>query len=171
MISRKQFIQHACPTCNVEYGFLAEKAGHETTCNYCNTTYPIPVGLPVEVRDLSTDPRRTLTAEETAEFYNSPAGRAYLASQVPKTGGALARRVVPAEMVPQDYYTPPAAVQRPIVRPDGDKKVKLSFLKWFGIEVDVDSKTRSAMATTALGGILVGLGAIIAAKCGIKTKA
>ncbi len=59
----------------------------------------------------------------------------------------------------------------PVAPHDDDKKVKLSLGKWIGMEVDTDGKTRSAMATTFLGGLLVALGAIIAAKFGFKSRA
>lgn len=60
--------------------------------------------------------------------------------------------------------------QDPVARQDDDKKVKLNLGKWLGMEVDVDGKTRNAMATTFLGGLLVAIGAIIAAKFGFKSR-
>lgn len=170
MTIRKQLIEHACPICNAEYGFLPEKAGQEAACNRCNTSFIIPEGLPMRMVSVSTDPGRPLTAEETAEFYNSPAGRAYLASQMPSTGGALARRTVQADLIPQAYPGTPEP-RYPVPRHDDDKKVKLGFGKWGGMEVDVDGKTRNAMATTFLGGLLVAIGAVVMAKLGLKSKA
>lgn len=170
MINRKQLIEYACPICNAGYGFLPEKAGSEATCNRCNTNFIVPEGLPSRMVCVSTGRGRPLTEEETAAFYNSPDGRASLARETPHTNGVLARRAVHADLVPDEYEPMPDA-RYPVPRQDNDKKVKLSFLKWFGLEVDVDGKTRNAMATTALGGILVALGAVVMARLGLKSKA
>jgi len=45
MFNRRNLIQHACPTCTTEYWYLAERAGSDTTCRKCNSTYPVPTGL------------------------------------------------------------------------------------------------------------------------------
>lgn len=169
MISRKHFIEHACPTCNVEYGFLPDKAGHETTCNYCNTNFTVPVGLPQRMVDVSTDRGRTPTPEELDAFYNSPAGQAYLANQTP-SGVTLARWTRQSPCVPNPYEPMPDA-HCPVPRRDNGNKIKLWFLKWFGFETVVDRKTSNAMATTALGGVLVALGAVVMARMGMKPKA
>jgi len=160
MFSRRNLIQHACPTCTAEYWYLAERAGSDTTCNKCNSTYAVPTGLPVQLQDVSTNPGRPLTPEETAAFYASH----------PEARAMVPRRTVPSELVAEPYERMPDA-RYPVARHDDDKKVKLSFLKLLGLEIDVDGKTRNAIALTALGGILVGLGAIIAAKFGFKSKA
>lgn len=170
MISRRNLLQHFCPTCDTEFSLLPELSGQVLPCPTCKNSFRVPGGVPVQAPDVSTDTGRPLTPVETAEFYNSPARQAYLARKMPNANGALARRTVQADLVP-DAYGPMPDARYPVPRRDNDKKVKLWFLKWFGIEVDVDPKTRSAMATTALGGILVALGAVVMAKLGLKSKA
>jgi hypothetical protein len=168
MISRRNLIGHFCPTCDTEFTLLPELAGQELPCPTCKNSFRVPQGLPARTLDVTNDPGQPLTAEETAAFFNSPAGQAYLARKA--NGGALARRTVRADLVP-DACEPMPDTRCPAPARDNDKKVKLWFLKWFGIEVDVDGKTRSAMATTALGGILVALGAVVMAKLGLRSKA
>ncbi len=165
MISRRNLLQHFCPTCDTEYTLLPELAGEVLPCMTCKNSFRVPGKAPVPSPDASLNTGLPLTAEETAAFYNSPDGQAYLARKTLNTYGALAWRTVQADLVP-DAYEPMRDARR-----DNDKKVKLWFLKWFGIEVDVDGKTRNAMATTALGGILVALGAVVMAKLGLKSKA
>jgi hypothetical protein len=166
---RKQLIECACPACNAGYGFLPEKAESEATCDHCNTTFTIPVGLPTKMVEVSSDRGRPLTPEETMAFYNSPAGRAYLASQAP-SGSTLARRAAPAGMVPPDHYMP-TTVSPQMVQQTTGNTIKIWFLKLFGFETVVDQKTSNAMATTALGGVLVALGAVVMARMGMKPKA
>ncbi len=169
MISRRNLLQHFCPSCDTEFTLSPELSGQVLPCTTCKNSFRVPGTPPVASLEVSTDTGRPLTAEETAEFYNSPAGRAYLARKAPNANGVLARRTVQADLVP-DAYEPMPDARYPVPRRDNDKKVKLWFLKWFGIEVDVDPKTRSAMATTALGGILVALDAVVMAKLGLKSR-
>jgi len=159
MFSRRNLIQHACPTCTAEYWYLAERAGSDTTCNKCNSTYAVPTGLPVQLQDVSTNPGRPLTPEETAAFYASH----------PEARAMVPRRTVPSELVAEPYERMPDA-RYPVARHDDDKKVNFNLGKWGGMEIDVDGKTRNAMATTFLGGLLVALGAIIFSRFGVKTK-
>jgi hypothetical protein len=169
MISRRNLLQHFCPACDAEFPLVPQMSGQELPCPICKTRFQVPGETPAQSLDTGTDTSRPLTPEETAAFYNSPAGQAYLARKVPNTNGALARRTTASDLVPEPYERMPEA-RYPVPRRDNDKKVKLWFLKWFGIEVDVDPKTRSAMATTALGGILVALGAVVMAKLGLKSR-
>lgn len=136
----------------------------------CKNSFRVPGNAPVPSSDVSSNTGRPLTAEETEAFYNSPDGQGYLASQMSSTGGSLARREVPAELVPQRYYTPPAPVQPPMVRHDEEKPFQLQLGRLFGMKVDVDKKTRSSLASVVTGGILVAFGSIIAAKFGMKSK-
>lgn len=169
MISRRNLLQHFCPTCDTEYTLLPELAGEVLPCMTCKNSFRVP-GQIIPVPAKEVDSGVPLTAEETTAFYNSPDGQTYLARKTPNTNGALVRRTVEADLVP-DAYEPMPDARYPVPRRDNDKKVKLWFLKWFGIEVDVDGKTRNAMATTALGGILVALGAVVMARMGMKSKA
>lgn len=159
MLNRRALIEFACPTCTNEYGALPEKAGQNMTCTNCNTVIPIPVGIEPRLVNVGTDPGRPLTPEETAAFYGS----------YPQARPLVPRRAVPSELVPEPYERIPVA-HYPVARQDDDKKVKLNLGKWLGMEVDVDGKTRNAMATTFLGGLLVAIGAIIAAKFGFKSR-
>ncbi len=169
MISRKQLIEHACPICNAAYGFLPEKAGQEAECNRCNTSFIIPEGLPTRMVSVSTEPGRPLTAEETAEFYNSPAGRAYLASEMPSVGGALARRTVQADLIPQTYLGTPET-RYPVSHHDDEKDFELNLGNKLKVKTPLDGKTRASVFSTIVGGALVALGAVIAAKCGMKSR-
>lgn len=55
-------------------------------------------------------------------------------------------------------------------RHDDDKPVELRLGNTVAMKADVDRKTRNAMATTFLGGLLVALGAIIFSMFGGKSK-
>lgn len=169
MTIRKQLIQFACPICDAAYGFLPEKAGSEATCNHCNNNFTVPIGLPARMVDVSTDRGRTLTAEETAEFYDSPAGRAYLASQMPTTGGALAQRVAPMDLIPDAYVGTPE-VRYPVARQDDEKDFELNLGNKLKLKTPLDGKTRASVFSTIVGGVLVALGAIIAGRLGVRTK-
>ena len=82
----------------------------------------------------------------------------------------MARRPVPMELASDDIDRT-QHLPSPAHRPEGDDKpVELRFGRMIGMKVDVDGKTRNAMATTFLGGLLVALGAIIFARFGVKTK-
>ena len=154
----KHLIESECPTCKAEFGTLPEKAGHDTTCHYCNTTFPIPVGIQPKLVSVGTDPGRPLTPEETAAFYASyPQGRAL-----------VSRRAVPAELVPEPYERMPDA-RYPVARQDNDKPVKLRFGD-AEMDLDVDKKTRNAMAMGFLGAVLALLGVIVAGMFGIKKR-
>ena len=160
MVSRRNLVQYACPICTTDCWYAAEKAGQDTTCRECNSTYPVPTGLtPMLVTVGTSPPRRKLTPEETEEFYASH----------PEARAMVHRRTVPAELVPEPFEQMPEA-RYPVSRQDDDKKVKVGLGKWIGMEVDVDGKTRNAMATTFLGGLLVALGAIIFSRFGVKSK-
>lgn len=170
MISRKQFIEHACPTCNVEFRLLPEVAGEVLRCPICKNSFRVPGKATGPSPDASSNTGLPLTAEETAAFYNSPDGQAYRARKTPHTNGALARQTVQADLVP-DAYEPMPDARCPVPRRANGNKIKLWFLKWFGFETVVDDKTSNAMATTALGGVLVALGAVVMARLGMKPKA
>jgi len=160
MVSRRNLIQHACPICTTDCWYAAEKAGQDTTCRECNSTYPVPTGLTPKLVTVGTSPpRRKLTPEETEEFYASH----------PEARAMVPRRTVPAELVPEPYEQMPDALY-PVARKDDDKDVKLWLFKRLGLEIHVDDKSRNAMATTFLGGLLVALGAIIFSRFGVKTK-
>lgn len=53
---------------------------------------------------------------------------------------------------------------------DDSRPVEMRLGKLAGMKIDVDKKTRNAMATTFLGGLLVALGAIVFAMFGGKGK-
>lgn len=55
-------------------------------------------------------------------------------------------------------------------RRDDDKPVELRLGNIAGFKADVDKKTRNVMATTFMGGLLVGLGAILFSMFGGKSK-
>jgi len=168
VVNRKLFIEHACPICNVEYGFLPEKAGYETTCNYCNTNFTVPVGLPQRMVEVSTDRGRPLTAEETAAFYNSPDGRAYLASQTP-SGGVLARRAVDDDDEAIEETRQVVQKRKP---KDGPVPVKMRMPGGYGeLELPVRQGTADRMATTFLGALIMAIGVVLAAMLGLKKKA
>ena len=170
MISRRDLLQHFCPTCNTEFRLLPEVAGEVLPCPICKNSFRVPGQAPVPSPDASNNTGLPLTAEETAEFYNSPAGRAYLARKAPIANGSLARRTRQAAFV-RDAYEPMPDARHPVTRQDNGNKIKIWFLKWFGFETVVDRKTSNAMATTALGGVLVALGAVVMARLGMKPKA
>ncbi len=155
----KHLILCACPTCKAEFGTLPEKAGHDTTCNYCNTTFPIPVGIQPKLVSVGTDPGRPLTREETAAFYAS----------YPQGHALVSRRAVPSELVPEPYERMPDA-RYPVARQDDEKPLELVIGNKFRLKTDLDAKTRSSVFSTVVGGLLVAIGAIIAAKFGIKSK-
>jgi len=159
MFSRRHLIEFACPTCTNAYGALPEKAGQHMTCTNCNTVIPIPVGIQPKLVTVGTSEARKLSPEELAVHHD-----AYRRKEA-----MLVRRTAPAELVHEDYDEMPRH-PHPVARQDDDKKVKLNLGKWLGMEVDVDGKTRNAMATTFLGGLLVAIGAIIAAKFGFKSR-
>lgn len=169
MTNRRNLLQYFCPTCNTEFRLLPEVAGEVLPCPICKNSFRVPGKAPVPSSDVSSNTGRPLTAEETEAFYNSPDGQGYLARKAPHTNGALTRRTVQADLVP-DAYEPMPNAQFPVPRRDSGNKIKLWFLKWFGFETVVDSKTSNAMATTALGGVLVALGAVVMARMGMKSK-
>ena len=160
MFNRRQLIQYACATCDAEYGALPEKAGNKQTCGHCKTEFLIPVGLTPREVSVGGPPGRKISPQETAAFYAThPASREM-----------VARRPVPMELASDDIDRT-QHLSSPTHRPEGDDKpVELRFGRMIGMKVDVDGKTRNAMATTFLGGLLVALGAIIFARFGVKTK-
>ena len=160
MFNRRQLIQYACPICDAEYGATPETAGHNHNCGHCKTDFLIPVGLRPREVSVGDSPGRKLSPQETAAFYAThPASREM-----------VARRPVPMELASDDIDRT-QHLPSPTHRPEGDDKpVELRFGRMIGMKVDVDGKTRNAMATTFLGGILVALGTIIALRFGVKTK-
>ncbi len=160
MFNRRQLIEYACPNCNAEFGSNPEKAGTGTNCADCKTDFLIPLGIQAREVSVGNSPGRKLSPQETAAFYATH----------PATRGMVVRRPVPSELAPDEYdrtqYLP-----SPTHRPEGDDKpVELRLGRMIGMKVDVDGKTRSALATTMLGGLLVALGAIIFSKFGLKSR-
>jgi len=160
MFNRRQLIEYACPTCNAGYGSYPVKAGTGTNCGNCKTDFLIPVGLRPREVSVGDSPGRKFSPQETAAFYAThPASREM-----------VARQPVPFELASDDIDRT-QHLPSPTYRPEGDDKpVELRLGRMIGMKVDVDGKTRNAMATTFLGGLLVALGAIIFARFGVKTK-
>jgi hypothetical protein len=82
----------------------------------------------------------------------------------------VVRRAKPPEVIPADDDFELDVPRRRRHRDDDDKPVELRLGNMVGMKADVDRKTRNAMATTFLGGLLVALGAIIFSMFGGKSK-
>lgn len=110
-------------------------------------------------------------AEKSGRSYGCPN------CSVPVTVPAT-RALVPVKrqvIVPEaalDDERPRELVQRKKRRMDDDSKpVKMRLGNLAQLDVDVDKKTRGAMATTFLSGLLVALGAIVFCMFGGNSKA
>lgn len=82
----------------------------------------------------------------------------------------VARPVVVPEVIPVNDDGELDLSDGTVYRRDDDKPVELRLGNIAGMKVDVDKKTRNAMATTFLGGLLVALGAIIFSMFAGKSK-
>ena len=101
-------------------------------------------------------------ADKAGRSYGCPNCEALV---IVPTQGALVPVAQPAvlpEMTP-DVQRPRKLARRQKQREDDTKPVELQLGQLAGMKVDVDKKTRNAMATTFLGGLLVALGAILVA--------
>jgi hypothetical protein len=80
------------------------------------------------------------------------------------------RQVIIPEIAPDDERPRVPARRRKRRMVDDSKPVKMRLGNLAQLDVDVDKKTRGAMATTFLGGLLVALGAIVFCMFGGKSK-
>lgn len=80
------------------------------------------------------------------------------------------RQVIIPEIVEDDERPRVPARRRKRRMVDDSKPVKMRLGNLAEMNVDVDKKTRNAMATTFLGGLLVALGAIVFCMFGGKSK-
>jgi hypothetical protein len=160
MVNRRQLIEYACPECNAEYGAIPENAGQQHNCGSCHTDFTIPVGLTPRLVSVGPGPGKELTPQEAVAVRKSVADMML----TPR------RRQVVVPPVIDDFDGELDVPRRRRAPVDDDKPVKLGFGEYAQMEVDVDRKTRNAMATTFLGGILVALGVFIAAMFGIKKR-
>lgn len=157
MFNRCELIDYACPTCNTGYGALPEMAGSNHHCEHCETDFTIPLGRTPKLVTVCDSPGRTLLPHEAEEVRRSLAIRPQMPLRRPQVMDEFdGEQEVPRSRLPAWR--------------DDDKKVELGFGKYARLNVDVDGKTRNAMATTFLGGILVALGVFVATMFGIKKR-
>jgi hypothetical protein len=80
------------------------------------------------------------------------------------------RQVIIPEIAPDDERPRELARRRNRRMDDDSKPVKMRLGNLAELDVEVDKETRKTMATTFLGGLLVGLGAILFFMFGGKSK-
>jgi hypothetical protein len=109
-------------------------------------------------------------AEHAGLSDNCPGCNAMLTVPVRRSLVTVARPVNVPKVIPADDDCELDLSDGTVYRRDDDKPVEARLGNIAGFKADVDKKTRNAMATTFLGGLLVALGAIIFSMFGGKSK-
>jgi hypothetical protein len=158
---RRELIEVACPECETWCGFVPERAGSDSRCDCCNTTFTVPTGLPTRLVSVAPGPGKELTPQEAAEVRKNLPAR----MQMPQR-----RQVIVPEVVDDEFDGELEVPRRRRAPVDDDKPVNLRLGELAEMNVPVGKRTRDAMAMTFLGGVLGLLGVIVAIIFGGKSK-
>ncbi len=153
MFNRLQLIQYACPECDAGYAGPENSAGSNTNCHRCKTDFMIPTGLQPKMLTVGTSQGRPLTPEETAAFYDSPAGRDHR----------------PPGWVPTSQIAPRIMDGGPAI--GGTVPVTMTLPNGLGgLTLPVRQDTADSMAKTFLGALIMGIGVMLAAMLGLRKR-
>jgi hypothetical protein len=124
----------------------------------------------VRFRCPNCDAGLSAKAEKAGRSYGCPNCSVPVTVPTSRALVPVRRQVIIPEIAPDDERPRVPARRRKRRMVDDSKPVKMRLGNLAQLDVDVDKKTRGAMATTFLGGLLVALGAIVFCMFGGKSK-